>query len=120
MADRVSVLSPPPALIARIMRQELENNMAQQPTSASSEPGLIGTGLGPLDETFLTREAWPLRGAEALVQYHKFVQLMINRIRAGESDNEETERFINMFGTPGHWTWMVPALGMLPELEDDG
>ncbi|KAI4128034.1 MAG: hypothetical protein LQ338_002925 [Usnochroma carphineum] len=94
--------------------------MAQQPTSASSEPGLIGTGLGPLDETFLTREAWPLRGAEALVQYHKFVQLMINRIRAGESDNEETERFINMFGTPGHWTWMVPALGMLPELEDDG
>lgn len=120
MADRVSFLSPPPDPIARIMREELWNNKAQRSIDTSSEQVLIGIGLGPIDPKYLTREAWSLQGAEALTQYRKFIQLMINRIRGGESNKNETERFTYIFERPAHWTWMIPALGMLPELEEHG
>ena len=117
MDDRLSILSPPSDVATNAF---LEINYTG-PLSAGALPmaGLPGIGLGPIDPKFFTREAWPLHTAEQLTQYRKFVQLMINRIRAGESNDAETERFLNMADMAEHWVYLVPSFGMLPELNDE-
>lgn len=120
MDDRLSILSPPPELAARAMQEEKVNNFNQLSSEPVNIPGLTGVGLGPVDPKFLTREAWPLHTAEQLMQYRKFVQLLINRVRAGESNDAETKRFMDMFNTPNNWIYVIPALGMLPELDKHG
>ncbi|KAL8710595.1 MAG: hypothetical protein Q9220_004819 [cf. Caloplaca sp. 1 TL-2023] len=85
-----------------------------------SVSGMIrGKGLGRIDPLCLTKERWPLHTSESIVQYRKFVRLMINRIRIGESNDEETANFLQMSSGREDWTYLAPALGMLPELEDD-
>ncbi|KAL8898769.1 MAG: hypothetical protein Q9207_006538 [Kuettlingeria erythrocarpa] len=82
--------------------------------------GLIGIGLGPIDPVFITRDKWPLHKEEGKTQYGKFAQLMVNRIRGGESNEIETKRFTDMFSELEHWPWIAPVLEMLPELDDNG
>ncbi|KAI4175316.1 MAG: hypothetical protein LQ348_006196 [Seirophora lacunosa] len=94
--------------------------MAKPPPSTSAAPRVTGIGMGFIHPNYFTRETWPLHDEKRLMQYRKFVQLMINRIRAGESTDEETERFATMFDNADHWPWMVPALAMLPELDEHG
>ncbi|KAL9010400.1 MAG: hypothetical protein Q9173_004664 [Seirophora scorigena] len=94
--------------------------MAKPPPSALVAPLVTGIGLGFIHPNYFTRESWPLHDEKRLIQYRKFVQLMINRIRAGESTDVETERFASMFGNADHWPWMVPALAMLPESDEHG
>ncbi|KAL8712381.1 MAG: hypothetical protein Q9225_006941 [Loekoesia sp. 1 TL-2023] len=120
MDDRLSILSPPPELAARAMQEEIANDFNPLSSGPVNIPGLTGIGLGPIDPKLLTREAWPLHTAEQLIQYRKFVQLLINRVRGGESNDAETERFIDMFNTPSDWIYVIPALGMLPELDEHG
>lgn len=45
---------------------------------------------------------------------------MIDRIRAGESNTEELDGFLGLFDTGENWQYMVPVLGMLPELVEPG
>ncbi|KAL8992273.1 MAG: hypothetical protein Q9169_007226 [Polycauliona sp. 2 TL-2023] len=89
-------------------------------SDASSSAGSVGIGMGHIEPRFLAREKWPLNTPQRLVQYHKFVQLMINRIRAGESNDEETARFTALIDHSDDWQYMLPACGMLPELGEAG
>ncbi|KAL8648326.1 MAG: hypothetical protein Q9226_006045 [Calogaya cf. arnoldii] len=87
---------------------------------ASHPMKLMGVEMGPIHPRFLSRKKWPLDNAEHIIQYHKFVQLMIHRIRAGESNDEETKLFTELIDYPDNYQYMVPASGMLPELFDPG
>ncbi|KAL9004144.1 MAG: hypothetical protein Q9188_003014 [Gyalolechia gomerana] len=102
------------------MLAEQEHDINQVEYMALNIPGLTGVGLGPIDAKFLTRQAWPIHNAEQMIQYRKFAQLMIHRIRAGESNDGETERFTNIFDWTNNWIYVFPILGMLPELDDNG
>ncbi|KAL8868046.1 MAG: hypothetical protein Q9198_008311, partial [Flavoplaca austrocitrina] len=86
--------------------------------SPSTEP--TGVGLGPIDPRFLARETWPLHSQERIFQYHKFTQLMIHRIRSGESNDQETKMFIDLIDYPNNEQYLVPASGMLSELVEPG
>ncbi|KAI4286985.1 MAG: hypothetical protein L6R35_003764 [Caloplaca aegaea] len=94
--------------------------MANPPASRSVAPGVTGIGMGYIHPDFLSRKSWPLHNEQRQIQYRKFVQLMINRIRAGESLSVETDLFASMFDDADHWPWMVPVLAMLPELDEHG
>ncbi|KAL9598050.1 MAG: hypothetical protein Q9219_004744 [cf. Caloplaca sp. 3 TL-2023] len=127
MDSRLSILSPPPNFTATSMRrEEAQTSHHQHPYSLAEfpnhrSPGLsLGLNLGPIDPKILRREAWPLHTAQEMIQYRKFTRLMINRIRVGESDDEDIGRFTNMFGGVEGWVYALPALGMLPELEENG
>lgn len=106
----------------KLEHNEDEHDMAQCliPASRQHEPDLIGIGFGPINPVFITREAWPIHKEQSRTQYGKFTQLMVNRIRGGESNEVEIERFINMFDVLEHWSWMAPLLEMLPELDEHG
>ncbi|KAL8848203.1 MAG: hypothetical protein Q9221_006772 [Calogaya cf. arnoldii] len=80
----------------------------------------VGVEMGPIHPRFLSRKKWPLDNAERIIQYHKFVQLMTHRIRAGESNDEETKLFTELIDYPDNYQYMVPASGMLPELFEPG
>ena len=86
--------------------------------SPSTEP--TGVGLGPIDPRFLARKTWPLHNRERIFQYHKFTQLMIHRIRSGESNDPETRKFIDLIDYPNNERYLVPASGMLSELVEPG
>ncbi|KAL9026516.1 MAG: hypothetical protein Q9196_004833 [Gyalolechia fulgens] len=102
------------------MLAEHEKNIDRLESMAFNISSLTGVGLGPIDAKFLTRQAWPIHNAEQMIQYRKFVQLMIHRIRAGESNDGETERFTTIFDWTNNWIYVFPVLGMLPELDDGG
>ncbi|KAL8903426.1 MAG: hypothetical protein Q9171_007404 [Xanthocarpia ochracea] len=102
---------------------DVKASRSEQGTNQLDAPPLtapLGIGIGPIGPRFLARETWPLDTAEHLIQYHKFVQLMINRLRGGESNNAETNQFVDLIDFPHNWQYMVPALGMLPELNEPG
>ena len=80
----------------------------------------VGVEMGPIHPRFLSRKKWPLDNAERIIQYHKFVQLMTHRIRADESNDEETKLFTELIDYPDNYQYMVPASGMLPELFEPG
>ncbi|KAL8941701.1 MAG: hypothetical protein Q9216_002074 [Gyalolechia sp. 2 TL-2023] len=120
MDNRLSVLSPPPTIAIPAMLAEQEDDINQLETMPFNIRGLTGVGLGPIDAKFLTRQAWPIHNAEQMIQYRKFAQLMIDRIRAGESNDGETERFKSIFDWTSNWIYVFPILGMLPELDDHG
>lgn len=86
--------------------------------SPSTEPD--GLGLGPIDPRFLARKTWPLDTPERLSQYHKFVRLMINRIRAGESNDAESKLFKDLIDHPDDRQYILSTAGMLPELDEPG
>ncbi len=90
------------------------------PDIVQAGASLTGIGLGPIDPVFMTRDKWPLHKEEGRTQYGKFAQLMVNRIRGGESNEVETKRFSDMFSRLEHWPWMAPLLELLPELDDNG
>ncbi|KAL8694493.1 MAG: hypothetical protein Q9224_003562, partial [Gallowayella concinna] len=116
MDGRLSILSPEPGSGARVSRLDQNENQ----TYASDPESPPGIGMGPIDPRFLERDTWPLEPPERIHQYRKFVQLMVNRIRAGESDDAETRQFVDLFGGPKYWLYMVPILGFLPELVEFG
>ncbi|KAL9577877.1 MAG: hypothetical protein Q9212_006090 [Teloschistes hypoglaucus] len=79
-----------------------------------------GIGLGPISLEYFVREKWPLRKLEDGIQYRKFAHLIFRRILAGESNNNETARFCDLFGTLEHWLYMTPLLELLPESKENG
>ncbi|KAI4244127.1 MAG: hypothetical protein L6R40_003111 [Gallowayella cf. fulva] len=116
MDSRLSILSPEPELGARTARLEEVTDHSDALDAQTSS----GIGLGPIHRRFLERETWPLDPPESILQYRKFVKLMIDRIRAGESNTEELDGFLGLFDTGENWQYMVPVLGMLPELVEPG
>ncbi|KAL8735131.1 MAG: hypothetical protein Q9166_001007 [cf. Caloplaca sp. 2 TL-2023] len=116
MDNRLSVLSPEPGISAKAMQNESVIDWLNTPYSQ----GPTGVGLGPIEPRFLERKTWPLKIPECISQYWKFVQLVINRIRAGESHSAETGKFLDLLGTGDDWQYILPALGMLPELVEPG
>ncbi|KAI4282342.1 MAG: hypothetical protein L6R38_003022 [Xanthoria sp. 2 TBL-2021] len=116
MDDRQSILSSEPGVGAKPSRSGQDTDQLD----ASHSTGTDGVGLGPIDPRFLARRTWPLDTPERIFQYHKFVQLMINRIRGGESNDQETKLFADLINHPDNWQYMVPVSGMLPELVEPG
>ncbi|CAO1603655.1 hypothetical protein XANCAGTX0491_007234 [Xanthoria calcicola] len=86
--------------------------------SPSTDPD--GVGLGPIDPRFLARKTWPLDTPERISQYHKFVRLMINRIRAGESNDADSKLFTDLIDHPDDRQYILSTSGMLPELDEPG
>ncbi|KAL8698986.1 MAG: hypothetical protein Q9201_006268 [Fulgogasparrea decipioides] len=129
MDNRQPILSPSPDASARVSPDE-QNTEPEIPIIEgqfqSGKPPypcyFTGIGLGTMDPQFLIRESWPLHTVQGQIQYRKFVQTMINRVRAGESNDAETCQFLDMFGTLGDWAYLTSILdnGMLPELGENG
>ncbi|KAL8687098.1 MAG: hypothetical protein Q9218_006638 [Villophora microphyllina] len=126
--SRLSVLSPPSSeASAKLLSEEFEDGPSTETSSgeaqASKPPKLCwhsGKGLGPVDLRFFTREIWPLRNKAESTQYRKFITIMIERMRAGESNNSETARFCRMVGTVEHWNYILPIVDILPKSEENG
>lgn len=116
MDDRQSILSSEPEVGAKPSRSGQDTDQLD----ASHSTGTDGVGIGPIDPRFLARRTWPLDTPERIFQYHKFAQLMINRIRGGESNDQETKLFTDLINHPDNWQYMVSASGMLPELVEPG
>ncbi|KAL8767404.1 MAG: hypothetical protein Q9209_006094 [Squamulea sp. 1 TL-2023] len=116
MATRLSILSPEPEVGAEEWRSERYANEFD----ASHSTGPTGIGLGPIRSRFFGRERWPIDTPERIFQYRKFVQLMIDRIRGGDSDDVETRQFTNLIDFPDGWQYIFPTFKMLPELTEPG
>ncbi|KAL8721754.1 MAG: hypothetical protein Q9181_007641 [Wetmoreana brouardii] len=122
-------MSPSPDASARVLRDEQSTEPEISIIEGQFRSGkppypsyFKGIGLGTLDPQFLTRERWPLHTAQGQIQYRKFVQTLINRVRAGESNDAETCQFLDMFGTLKDWAYLTSIVenGMLPELDENG
>ncbi|KAL8866284.1 MAG: hypothetical protein Q9174_006391, partial [Haloplaca sp. 1 TL-2023] len=127
MNNRQSIQSPEPDPAA-MARQE-EQNMEEEeeifegltlPAKMIRSCFSSGIGLGPDMRDFMSKRKWPLDTEEQALRYHGFVQTVVNRIRAGESNFAETEYFIGMFSQLDDWMYLLPTLQMLPELAQHG
>ncbi|KAL8776357.1 MAG: hypothetical protein Q9213_008299 [Squamulea squamosa] len=116
MATRLAILTPELEVNAEASRSE--QNTTGFDVSHSTGP--LGIGLGPIRSRFLGRERWPLDTPERIFQYRKFVQVMIDRIRGGESNDVETRQFTHLIDFPDGWQYIFPTFKMLSELAEPG
>ncbi|KAL8824316.1 MAG: hypothetical protein Q9191_005139 [Dirinaria sp. TL-2023a] len=100
-----------------------EPPMATEPLPIRSSAPTIdhrqGFGLGRVSDDVFEPSRWYPSAPVLCEQYTKFVNAMLGRIRANESNAHEVRLFFELLrvedGEPGYWR---PVNGFLPALED--
>ncbi|KAG7005573.1 hypothetical protein G7Y79_00019g047530 [Physcia stellaris] len=115
--------SPSPSLISA-----LDKIPTVSPTNASSPklaPLILseikepGTGLGIISREMFDASRWSPATPHLDIQYLKFVTLITNRIRAGESSVKEVEDFVRLLTTDGEDAFWAPVPELVPEVDPD-
>ena len=76
-----------------------------------------GRGLGIVSPKNFEPSRWHPTTAEGKVQYFKFVNLILGRIRAGESNINEVHLFFDLLNTDGEPAFWAPVPEFLPVLQ---
>ena len=94
-----------------------DRHLLRRPLKHESFPGAFdGVGLDQIDDKFLDPDQWPINSVAGLRQYRMFVQIMVTRIRAGESNSNEVQGLLDVLEVRENWNNVHEIENLLPEV----